>query len=444
MRLLLPFLLPAAAGAAQIEVLTLLNWQRLPVGEGAVMEGGAVVARSQGPAAGFNNPAGLARLERPTVSGTVNAVEYTRVAARAPGGTANADDLALKPNLVGFASVLDGRPAGWAFTLANPITWSSGIEVRTENGSGSRSDDGRSSLEATAIGLSAGWTVHEGLSLGGAVEGWITDYRYDAGTTAEDATTLLTATYTESGRQLDLRLALGAQWAGERWRGGMLLRSPGLRLTDQGSVSASTTSGDGATTVLSRVRDSDVGFDLPLPWALNLGLAWLPEEAPGLEVELDLALSGGSGATTVLRGTSGSTTTISGGLTTSTAYTLPGRSLDLRTVVNPRLGLSYRFPNPLAGHTVRAHLGGYLERSPVGASDVFSRLDLLGGTAGVSLEKGPMVVSLGGAFVTNGTLSDAIGFVSSPASGLNPTLEDANAAYAVRSFVLSIASSYRF
>ncbi len=68
----------------------------------------------------------------------------------------------------------------------------------------------------------------------------------------------------------------------------------------------------------------------------------------------------------------------------------------------------------------------------------------MGGTAGFSLEKGPMCVALGGAYVTSSSLTDAIGYVTSPETGLNPDLDATDASYAVRTFVLTIASSYRF
>jgi len=442
-RLVLLTALPAMACAAQLEVLTLLNWQRLPVGESAMLEGGAVTARVSGPSSGFNNPAGLARLERPSVSGTVNAVEYTRAGARTPSGNANADELQLKPNLVGFANTIEGG-GGWSFVLANPMTWSSAIEVRSENDSGSRFDDGRSSLEATVAGLSWGGALSDRIAVGAGLEGWIIDYRYDAGSTAEDGSSVLTATYTESGRKIDLRLVAGVQAAVGDWRLGALLRSPGLHFSDQGSISASSTTGDGTATELTHVRDDSLAFNVPLPWMLNLGAAWTPAAVPGLELEADLAVYGGSGDSEVLSEAVGTTQRVSGGSSTFGRFLMPARMVDLRTVVNPRAGLCYRFPNPCFDRVLRAHLGAYIERSPVDESDVFSELDLLGGTAGLSLEKGPMFVALGGAYVTSGTLSDAIGYVASPASGLNPELDGTDASYAVRTFVLTIASSYRF
>lgn len=443
MRHLLLVALPAAACAAQLEVLTLVNWQRLPVGETAVMEGGAVLARVSGPSSGYNNPAGLARLERPSVSGTVNAVEYTRVAARTPGGDATADDLGLKPNLVGFANTIDGG-GGWSFVLANPITWSSAIEVRSEGDGGSRYDDGRSSLDATVAGLAWGGSAADAVDIGIGIEAWMLDYRYDAGSTAEDGSTVLTSTYTESGRMVDLRLTAGVQLAVGTWNFGALLRSPGMRLNDQGSISASSTSGDGSTTVLNHIRDESLGFDLPLPWMAGLGAAWRPEAIPGLELELDVAISGGCGGTDVLASADGTTRTIDSGGSTTAALQLPARRVNLRTVVNPRAGLRYRLPNPVFERIVRVHLGAYLDRSPVDESNVFSDLDLMGGTAGISAEKGPMLVALGGAYVTSGTLSDAIGYVSSPDTSLTPDLDATDASYAVRTFVLTIASSYRF
>lgn len=436
--------LPGAACAAQLEVLTLLNWQRVPVGEQAVAEGGAVVARADGPSAGYGNPAGLADLARPTVSGTVNVVEYTRVASRTPGGTAEADDIQLKPNFVGFANALEGGRGGWAFTLASPVTWSCGLEVRTELPAGTRRDDGRSSLELTSIGLAWGGRVRDDLRLGCGLEAWMADYRYDSGTSAHDATTVLTATYTERGRQLALRAVGGAQWEVGTWRLGGTVRSPGLSLVDNGAISTSSTSGDATAVVQTEISDADAAFAIPLPWQVVVGAAWLPEAIPGLALEADLAIHGGSGRVEVFNAVSGSATTISGLGTSVTSVGQEARTVRLKPVFNPRAGLRYRFPGQLLGHTVHGHLGGYIEMTPIEESDVFSQLDMLGATGGVSFEKGPMQVMIAGTYVTSGTLVDAIGFVESPGAGLSPEITDPDASYAVRTFSLVIGSAYRF
>ena len=444
MRLPLLLILPGAACAAQLEVLTLLDWQRLPVGDRAMAEGGAIVARIDGPSAGYSNPAGLANLAQPTVSGTVSVGEYTQVASRTPGGTAEADDLALKPNLVGFANALSEGRGGWAFTLASPVTWASGMEVRTELATGERRDDGRSTLEITATGLSWGGTIATDLRAGFGLEAWITDYRYDAGTSAQDATTVLTATYTERGRQVSLRAIGGMQWDVGSWRFGGMARTPGLVLLGQGSISGSSTSGDATAVTQTSVVDGDAAFAVPLPWQVVLGAAWMPEIIPGLELEADLAIHGGSGSVEVFGTAKGSQTVIDGLGTTITPVEQAARLVDLRPVFNPRAGLRYRFPNELWEHTIYGHLGGYIERCPVDSSDVFSQLDMLGATGGLSFEKGPMQLTIAGAYVTSGTLTDALSYVSSPGAGLSPELTDPDASYSVRTFTLSIGSSYRF
>ncbi|HAT10492.1 MAG TPA: hypothetical protein DCS97_07845, partial [Planctomycetes bacterium] len=281
------------------------------------------------------------------------------------------------------------------------------------------------------------------LQFGLSLEAWLIDYRYDSGTSAADGLTLLTATYNESGRRLALRTAIGSQFQLRTWRFGAMLRSPGLVVGEQGKISSSSTSGDGVNTTHTEIGDEQVGFAMPLPWSLTCGAAWAPEAVPGFEMEGNLAITGGASAGDVFASASGTATVIGASPSTSSIELAP-RRLDLRMVYNPRLGLAYRFPNPLAGHTVRAHLGGYIEYSPVENSDVFTKLDLLGGTAGISFDKGPMLLGIGGAYVTSSSISDAVGFITSPGSGLNPDLSDANASFAVRTFVLTISSSYRF
>jgi len=140
----------------------------------------------------------------------------------------------------------------------------------------------------------------------------------------------------------------------------------------------------------------------------------------------------------------GTQTTVTNTSISTVDTVLASRNLDLQAVFNPSLGIRYRFPNTLMDRTLYAHLGAYIDHTPVDTSDVFSRLDLLGGTAGLSFDKEPMLVTVALAYVTSGTLQDAIGFVRSPGSGLNPVLDDANASYAIRTFSLGIGSSYRF
>jgi hypothetical protein len=440
-------LTPVVMWASQLEVLTLPNWQRVPVGELSMVEGGATVARVNGPASGFTNPAGLAHLVAPSVSGSLSGIEYTRVGSRTSGGTAEADQFSLKPNLVGFANTVDDDDAslgGWSFTLASPVAWGSAIEVRTKTATGERRDDGRSSFAILVPGLAWGRPVGNDWSIGFSLESWLTEYRFDSGTAARDGSTVLTSSYTETGRQLSLSLSFGTQWQVGGWQVGSNIRTPGLVLSSQGEISSATTSGDGTSVSLTDVRDNRAGFTYPIPFSATVGAAWRPDALPQFQVEGDLALYGGSVAVSVFGATQGTITTISGATTTTTGYQQEARRLDQRFVVNPRLGLSYQLAEPILRRTVTLHLGGYMDRSPISSSDVFTRLNLLGGTAGISTVHGPMHVTFGAAYITSSSLTEALGYVTSPGSGLQPALSNPDTAFAVRTFVLAIGSSYRF
>lgn len=447
MRYAILLTLPALAWASDLEVLTLPNGQRVPVGERAMLEGGAVVAQVSGPGAIFANPAGLADLERPTVSGSMTLLEYSRMGSRTTGGTqASADNTAIKPNLVGFASAMseDDPGTGWGFSLASPVTWSSALQVRTITATGARRDDGRSSLDMLVPGLGFGWSPSETLRTGFALELWLTDYRFDSGTSAHEGANVLTSTYSENGRQFSLRFTLGAQYHRGRWSIGALLRSPGLAISSQGEISASTTSGDGTSTVFTEVDEQQAGFKVPLPLTATIGIAWQPEFLDGLAIEADLGFTAGGPEVEVFAAATGSTTTVSGGPPTIVSFTQAERRLDPHWVLNPRLGLSWRLPQPVFNRTLRLHLGAYMDRSPVGESDVFTHLDLLGGTAGVSLERGALRTSLGAVYVTSSSITDALNYVTSPSSGFTPSLADPGTNFAVRSFILAIGTSYRF
>ena len=406
-----------------------------------------MVAQVSGPGSVFANPAGLADLERPTVSGSMTLLEYSRTGARAGGGTeAHADNAAIKPNLVGFASAVseDDPGAGWGFSLASPVTWSSALQIRTSTATGQRRDDGRSSLDMLVPGLGYGWSPYASLRTGFALEAWITDYRFDSGTSARDGVNVLTAAYTESGRQLSLRLAFGCQFHHGRWSAGAMLRSPGWSISSHGAISASTTAGDGTSTTITEVDEQQSGFSIPLPMTATVGLAWQPEFLDGLAIEGDLAFTAGGHGGEVFGAATGTTTTVIAGVPTTTTFTQAARRLDPHWVLNPRLGIAWRLPNPVFNRTMRLHLGAYLDRSPVSESDVLTRLDLLGGTAGVSLERGALRTSLGAVYVTSSSITDALNYVTAPGSGLAPSLEDPGTNFAVRSFILAIGTSYRF
>ena len=445
--------LPLLASGAQLDVLTLPNWQRIPVGEMGFLEGGAVVARVDGPAAGFHNPAGLARLHRPSVSGALSVVDYTRTASRTNTGEARADDVGLKPNLVGFSSWWDakagveeagaGKP-GFSLFLASPTTWSSTLEVRSNLPAGSRRDDGRSSFEINAAGVAAGRPLGRDWSVGAALEGWFTSYRYDAGASASDGATVLTSSFTEQGRSIAARAAVGVLWQKGSWKVGLHVRSPGLALTDNGEVKSATTSGGAAGSSRTEVVDGKAGFGFRLPWQVTLGVACTPSFLPSVTLEADLGMHGAVSRRRLFGPASGTTTTVNAGGSTTAPHAVPARFLDLRAVYNPSGGLAWRLPYKPWGRTTTVHLGGFIQRSPAANSETFADLDLIGGTLGASFAKGPVRVTLGGCYVASATLAEAIRFITSPQQGINPTLSSPNARFAVRSFVFGIGSTYEF
>lgn len=441
MRALLAAALSLALAAAEREALVPWVWQRLPVGDMAAAEGGAVTARAAGPSAAFHNPAGLAELAQATVSASAQVVEYTRIATRAAGGLAQSEELDFRPNSLGFASGDDGGGA-WAFLLAAPLAWDSGFELRSSSPQGARRDESRSSFACAVASLAWGGSPAAGWRLGAALEGWLASYRHDAGSTVQEGGTLLTASSSERGQSGQLRLAVGAQREAGAWRFGLLLRSPGLPLVGDGRIADTALEADGANATQTAV-DAEVDFRLPLPAAAALGVAWEPDFLPGLEVEADLVAYAGSGRIEVLPAVEGRRRSV-GAQPADSPFTLPARRVELRPVLTPRLGLRWRLPRAWWGRRWALHAGGWIEPSPVAASELFTRLHLLGGSLGGSSERGPLGVVVAASYLTSGSLQEAVGYLRAPQAGVSPTLADPEAQVAVRSFAITIASIYRF
>jgi hypothetical protein len=216
-------------------------------------------------------------------------------------------------------------------------------------------------------------------------------------------------------------------------------------LSEKGEVKSAATSGDGVQTTWTEVASSDSGFDFRLPWQAVLGIAWRPACLPALSMEADLAVYGPVSHRTLFSPATGTSTTLAGGSTTVSPYAIPERTMEFQPVFNPSAGLGYVLPGTYAGgRTLTLHLGGYMDNSPVRASETFNELSFLGGTAGITAAKGPMQVTIGGVYATNATLTEAITYVAAPGEGLEPSLSDPQASYAVRTFVLMVGSTYAF
>lgn len=428
----------ALLAGSELEAITPWHWQRLPVGDWAVAEGGAVCARCDGPSATYHNPAGLTRLSQPTISGSAQVIEYTRIATRAEGGVAIADELQLKPNSIGFAS--GGRELAWSLLLASPLAWNAAMEMRTQSGAGRRRDDARSSLEFMVGGLGLGLAGSSFGRLGLSLEVWLVSYRHDAGSSLQEADRALSASLSEWGRQGALRAALGWQQTRGDWQWGVLLRSPGWAVFNDGAVRSTHLAVDRSGATLSAI-DTACEFAVPLPAQAVLGLAWLPSALPGFELEADLALHAGSAERQVFPALAGSTQRVGA---SAAPFFVPARTLDLRAIASPRGGLRYRLPDDALGWPLTLHAGGWIEPTPVDRSTVFTALDLLGGSLGASTERGPLRFTLCVSYLTNGTLRDAIGYLRTPQAGFAPSLADPAAEVAVRSFLLTLASVYRF
>jgi long-subunit fatty acid transport protein len=401
---------PATPVTAPPVSLLLPNYNSVPVGEVAALEGGAFVARANDGSAGFYNPAGLAHAEQSSISGTAGAYQLSSVT---PEGLTNIQSSfqQIPSQLSVVVNDLFGRE-NWAggFIVTRTNAWRQAVDAVGTRSITGRETRLRFSTDATYdswLGsLGVGYAASDRLRVGASIDG---EYTFIA---RRQAITVQSVSNTDvavvslgslgDASASHLRATVGAQYRlTPTIQIGAVLRTPGLGLTSSGDASLDGVVQAGTTTATSGFFDPDSSVEYRLPLAFKAGAAWIGTRG---QVEFDVLTYSGTGEYTAIESRQPVTTVVDGGqgvppVSSQVAY--QGARVDSRAVVNVAIGGRYRL---WSNRSWLLHGGYASDRSPVGANDAaFTKVDLQHVTVGLSGRTKLFLGSLGLRYSTGET-----------------------------------------
>ena len=386
-------LTPSGALAQATQVTTpppnmvISNYNSTAVGPFGGLEGSAFVARVNDPSASWFNPAGLAKLGSPEISGSAGVYQRTAVAPQSlpnQGGS-----LQQLPNFVGFTFVpRKGITVGASLLSTNAWNQETDSELISAVAGGQQrfAYSADSSFEQRVAAIAVGYRRSDSWRVGGGFAFSLMDLRLTQGVTERiaDATGLRTAQIAAkaSGSALQLRGQGGAQYETGRLSFGGALRTPGLTIHRSGSVVL-----DGVVTtdpgsIGASLFDADAGLEYRLPWEFQIGTAY---SATRFQLEFDVhmftsideyALLSSSQPVLVYADAGGSAAPV------VSSQPFAGLMSASDGVVNVAVGGHYKL---FKNRDLRVHAGASSNHSPVASTDkVFTNIDLATWSIGVS------------------------------------------------------------
>jgi hypothetical protein len=349
------------------------NYNSVPVGPNAGTESGAYVARVGDPSAAWINPAGLSRGASAELSGSSGTFQLATVSpAVLPNSGGSIQNI---PSLVGFTvpELFGGRGTlGVAVLTANEWVQGTDSQIIRNGPDGQErfaySADAQyeSIVAAASLGYVTGrWRLGGGLAL---IETNLERNAVVSDRVATDTSlvSLLIASR-GSGTAIQVRPLLGMQYdVSPHVLLGAAVRTPAISLYKSGSYTAEAAADSGAASQGVSFFDPSAPFDYRFPFEIHAGAAYV---SPRGEIELDVH-----------------------GFTPIGAYTLLSSTQPIVTYAVAGNGTA---PVTSAG-VWRIHFGARTDLSPVSPQDqVFTRVDMYGGTLGLSGTKGALVFTVG-------------------------------------------------
>jgi long-subunit fatty acid transport protein len=378
------------------------NYQRMPVGEREALEAGAYIARTNDANANWYNPAGISLVEQTSANLSASAYEATTLElASLRQKTSN---LRLSP-LSAFFGLAIAKPltssndVRYGFFIARPIAWQSGTldEAAPLNPQTVFAGTSEATLTRLEPGLVVGVRVNERFRVGGSLGVSVTtlDMTQDFSLRYADADSSSTTRRTLSvgGTSWHLVPRVGVQWdAGERWKIGVVAAAPGVQL--MGSASTSFYSGTYASEdryIDVSFRDEEADFEYALPFTAGVGIAWTYSRG---SIEGVVRYYGASDEYDMIMSTLTSRRVDAIGGVPPAIVSSPVAPIEnsWRDVTNFALGGNYGLSD-----AVRLHFGFNTDSSPVDDPNrsMYRKVDLMGGTAGVSYQGTTFGASLG-------------------------------------------------
>ena len=395
--------------------LILPNYNSVPIGEVAGLEGGAFVARANDTSAGFYNPAGLALADQSAISGSAGAYQFGSVS---PEALTNVQGTFQQiPAMFGVVvHNFMGRPS-WAagMTVTRSSAWDQTVDselVRTA--AGGAINRLRLSTNATYdawLGSAGvGYERSDRLRVGATVDGQYTSVARRQSVSAQlvspTALSAVTLSTLGSVNSLHLRATVGAQYqVASALHLGVVMRTPGLGIGASGDASLEGLAHAGTGTAATSFFDPSASTEYRLPFEFKTGAAWI---RPRMQLEADVFIYPGTGRYTAVESAEPVTIVVEPGGGAPVAMgqaSYVGAVVDSRTVVNIALGGRYQLTQD---RTWTLHGGYATDRSPVGDADTaFSKVHLQHVTVGLSGRTSIFLGSLGLRYSTG--RSDPIG-----------------------------------
>lgn len=376
------------------------NYNNVPVGPNAGLEGSAHVARVGDPSAAWLNPAGLSRAESAEVSGSSGLFQLVTVSPSSLPDTGGS--VTQLPSLVGFTGTNVGRKG---------ITV--GISVLTSSSWSQQTDsqivvDRGTARERFAYSADSDYQQHVGVGSVGWASGRLrlgfglaflytnilkNEVMSDRLAAATNLRSLLIESRV-SASAFQLRPIIGAQYdvSPHIFVGGLMRTRPFTMLS-----TASTTSDGlaqaGPASLGTSFFDSDAQFTNRLPFEFDAGVAYAGHRG---EIEVDVQAYTPVSAYTMFASDQPIVTYADAGTGTAPGVaTRPfdGRISHMRGMANVAAG--GRFLLTSSG-VWRLHFGAGTDLSPVADDDqVFTKVNMFTWSVGVSGTKGPLQFAAG-------------------------------------------------
>jgi hypothetical protein len=421
------------------------NYDRVRIGQNEGLEGNAYVARTGDAGSSWYNPAGLARSDRTQLNVGGNAYELTSFSIEGLGTSNGRTRLAPIGTYFGGVlgdPVIHSKKLRLGFSIARPISWTPSriegeIHATTSLGEESFLYSSFVSLTTDVPAINAGYRLSDRFRIGAGIGMAITSL-YQSQTVSDRLVNLPSASgalraFETEGQNMSLLVTGGLQYdLGSSIRLGALVTAPGSKISGSSRITFQSTAYAGPASRDASFNDDEATFDYASPLRVSGGIALKLGKG---EIEADVLYRGSRDpyelyssdvAANVVRIDS------TGAASTSTLPFAPAIE-ESRSVTNIAVGGNY----PLS-EKVRAHVGFFTDSSPVanGATSIYRKVDLVGGSLGVSLKWG----ALSGSFGVTGSSGTSEERTAGDTLGGLPTVSEVK----ISTFTALYALSYAF
>jgi hypothetical protein len=377
------------------------NYNNVPIGPNAGLEGSAHVARVGDPSAAWLNPAGLSRAESAEISGSSGLFQLVTVSPSTLPSTGGS--VTQLPSLVGFTATNVGRKgltvglsvltsSSWSQQTDSQIVFDRGVGG-AERFAYSADSDYQQNVGAGSVGWATGrLRLGAGLALlytSITKNGVVSDRLVGA---TDLRTFLLEARLTASAFQM--RPIFGAQFdVSPHVAIGGMVRTRAFTLMTSAVTTSDGIAQNNSGSAGASFFDDGAQFTNKLPYEFHAGIAYT---APRAEIELDVQAYTPISAYTMIASSEPIATYGSGGTGTAPVVVtrpFPGTISHMQGIANVAAGGRL----VLTSNGVwRLHYGVGTDRSPVADDDqMFTKVNLFNWSIGVSGTKGPLQFAAG-------------------------------------------------